>query len=63
MPHPPRRANRRCGTRGEMNDFLTKLGIGEIHSGAWKQYMRRQSNTIHWGRELPLAQGIRFDAD
>jgi aldehyde dehydrogenase (NAD+) len=29
-------------------------------SDAWKAYMRRQTNTINWSRELPLAQGIEF---
>ena len=29
-------------------------------SDAWKAYMRRQTTTINWSRELPLAQGIRF---
>ncbi|MDD8013326.1 MAG: aldehyde dehydrogenase family protein, partial [Acidobacteriota bacterium] len=38
-------------------------GGRESGSDAWKQYMRRQTNTINWGHELPLAQGIRFDAD
>jgi aldehyde dehydrogenase (NAD+) len=36
-------------------------GGRESGSDAWKAYMRRQTNTINWGRELPLAQGIRFD--
>lgn len=36
-------------------------GGRESGSDAWKQYMRRQTNTINWGDELPLAQGIRFD--
>ena len=35
-------------------------GGREAGSDAWKAYMRRQTNTINWGRELPLAQGIRF---
>ncbi|MFQ5655193.1 MAG: aldehyde dehydrogenase, partial [Planctomycetota bacterium] len=26
----------------------------------WKAYMRRQTCTINWSKELPLAQGIRF---
>ena len=26
-----------------------------------KSYMRRQTNTINWGKDLPLAQGIKFD--
>jgi aldehyde dehydrogenase (NAD+) len=36
-------------------------GGRESGSDAWKGYMRRQTNTINWGREIPLAQGIRFD--
>jgi len=36
-------------------------GGREAGSDAWKTYMRRQTNTINWSRELPLAQGIRFD--
>ena len=35
-------------------------GGRESGSDAWKAYMRRQTNTINWSRELPLAQGIRF---
>lgn len=35
-------------------------GGREAGSDAWQAYMRRQTNTINWGRELPLAQGIRF---
>ena len=33
----------------------------ESGSDSWKQYMRRQTNTINWGKDLPLAQGINFD--
>jgi aldehyde dehydrogenase (NAD+) len=29
-------------------------------SDSWKAYMRRQTNTINWSTELPLAQGIKF---
>ncbi len=36
-------------------------GGREAGSDAWQQYMRRQTNTINWGTELPLAQGIKFD--
>jgi aldehyde dehydrogenase (NAD+) len=36
-------------------------GGRESGSDAWKIYMRRQTNTINYGRELPLAQGIKFD--
>jgi aldehyde dehydrogenase (NAD+) len=35
-------------------------GGREAGSDAWKQYMRRQTNTINWSDQLPLAQGIRF---
>ncbi len=35
-------------------------GGREAGSDAWKAYMRRQTNTINWGRDLPLAQGIQF---
>lgn len=36
-------------------------GGRESGSDAWKAYMRRQTNTINYGNELPLAQGITFD--
>jgi aldehyde dehydrogenase (NAD+) len=36
-------------------------GGREAGSDSWKLYMRRQTNTINWGRDLPLAQGVRFD--
>ncbi len=36
-------------------------GGRESGSDAWKAYMRRQTNTINWSSQLPLAQGIRFD--
>jgi aldehyde dehydrogenase (NAD+) len=36
-------------------------GGRESGSDSWRAYMRRQTNTINYGRELPLAQGIRFD--
>ena len=36
-------------------------GGREAGSDAWKSYMRRATNTINYSRELPLAQGIRFD--
>jgi aldehyde dehydrogenase (NAD+) len=35
-------------------------GGREAGSDAWKAYMRRQTNTVNWGTDLPLAQGIRF---
>ncbi len=36
-------------------------GGREAGSDAWKLYMRRQTCTINWGRDLPLAQGVEFD--
>ncbi len=35
-------------------------GGRESGSDSWKVYMRRQTNTINWGDDLPLAQGIEF---
>ncbi len=37
-------------------------GGRESGSDAWKAYMRRQTNTINWSKELPLAQGIVFES-
>jgi aldehyde dehydrogenase (NAD+) len=37
-------------------------GGRESGSDSWKAYMRRQTNTINWSNELPLAQGIRFES-
>jgi len=36
-------------------------GGRESGSDSWKQYMRRQTNTINWSNELPLAKGIKFN--
>jgi len=36
-------------------------GGREAGSDAWQGYMRRQTNTINWGDDLPLAQGIEFN--
>ena len=36
-------------------------GGRESGSDSWKAYMRRQTNTINWGKDLPRAQGINFD--
>lgn len=38
-------------------------GGREAGSDAWKAYMRRQTCTINWSTDLPLAQGIRFEID
>jgi aldehyde dehydrogenase (NAD+) len=36
-------------------------GGRESGSDAWRAYMRRQTNTVNYGSDLPLAQGVRFD--
>jgi aldehyde dehydrogenase (NAD+) len=36
-------------------------GGRESGSDAWRTYMRRATNTINYGRDLPLAQGIQFE--
>jgi aldehyde dehydrogenase (NAD+) len=36
-------------------------GGREAGSDSWKAYMRRQTNTINWSSQLPLAQGIQFN--
>lgn len=36
-------------------------GGREAGSDCWKYYMRRQTNTINWAKELPLAQDIKFE--
>jgi aldehyde dehydrogenase (NAD+) len=38
-------------------------GGRESGSDAWKAYMRRQTNTVNWSPEMPLAQGIQFGED
>jgi aldehyde dehydrogenase (NAD+) len=38
-------------------------GGRESGSDAWKVYMRRQTNTVNWSTDLPLAQGVSFDVD
>ncbi len=38
-------------------------GGRESGSDAWKAYMRRQTTTVNYGSDLPLAQGIKFDLD
>ena len=39
-----------------------ETGVGrESGSDAWKTYMRRQTNTINFSKQVPLAQGITFD--
>jgi aldehyde dehydrogenase (NAD+) len=38
-------------------------GGREAGSDAWKAYMRRATNTINYGNQLPLAQGVKFEVD
>ena len=38
-------------------------GGRESGSDAWKAYMRRQTATINYSGQLPLAQGVKFDLD
>jgi aldehyde dehydrogenase (NAD+) len=38
-------------------------GGRESGSDAWKAYMRRQTNTVNWSTDLPLAQGVSFEVD
>jgi aldehyde dehydrogenase (NAD+) len=38
-------------------------GGRESGSDSWKAYMRRATNTINYGRDLPLAQGVKFDLE
>jgi len=59
-------ANVNIGTSGEeiggaFGGEKERGGGRESGSDAWKAYMRRQTNTINFGDELPLAQGIKFD--
>ena len=45
---------------GAFGGEKTTGGGREAGSDAWKSYMRRQTNTINWGGDMPLAQGIIF---
>ena len=36
-------------------------GGRESGTDSWRYYMRRQTNTINWSSQLPLAQGVKFD--
>jgi aldehyde dehydrogenase (NAD+) len=38
-------------------------GGREAGSDAWKAYMRRATNTINFGKQLPLAQSVQFDIE
>ncbi len=47
--------------RAEGEGEVQETGGGrESGSDTWKVYMRRQTNTVNWSTELPLAQGIEF---
>jgi len=45
---------------GAFGGEKTTGGGREAGSDAWQYYMRRQTNTINWSSQLPLAQGIKF---
>ena len=47
-------------TNGAFYSAKETGGGRESGSDAWKATMRRQTNTINWSTELPLAQGIKF---
>ena len=38
-------------------------GGRQAGSDSWKAYMRRQTNVVNYGTDLPLAQGVTFDLD
>ena len=46
---------------GAFGGEKTTGGGREAGSDSWKAYMRRQTNTINWSPDLPLAQGITFE--
>ena len=48
---------------GAFGGEKTTGGGREAGSDSWKAYMRRQTTTINWGTDLPLAQGIKFGHD
>jgi aldehyde dehydrogenase (NAD+) len=48
---------------GAFGGEKTTGGGREAGSDSWKAYMRRQTTTINWSADLPLAQGITFGQD
>jgi len=46
---------------GAFGGVMETGGVREAGSDSWKASMRRQTNTMNWSTEMPLAQGIRFD--
>jgi len=54
----------RCPVNWALANGEKETGGGrESGSDSWKAYMRRQTNTINYGKDVPLAQGIKFDFD
>lgn len=45
----------------QSSSIFSETGGGTSGSDAWRNYLRRATNTINCSRELPLAQGMRFD--
>ena len=54
-------ANVNIGTSGAFGGEKETGGGREAGSDSWKAYMRRQTVTINWSADLPLAQGIEFN--
>jgi aldehyde dehydrogenase (NAD+) len=52
-------APKSAGVRGREGDWRRR----ESGSDSWRAYMRRSTNTINYGDDLPLAQGVKFDLD
>ena len=57
----PARAARKSAARSVAKK--TPAAAARAEAIRWKSYMRRQTNTINFSTELPLAQGIQFGAD
>ena len=47
--------------RRKASGSVPRSGGREAGSDSWKAYMRRATNTINFGTQLPLAQGLQFD--
>jgi hypothetical protein len=64
LPQARSEAERRGQPREDVPQHVRKKETGggrESGSDSWKQYMRRQTNTINYTTKLPLAQGVEFE--
>ena len=59
-PRPQEGGGRGAEIGGAFGGEKDTGGGRESGSDAWKAYMRRQTNTVNYSDELPLAQGIQF---